>query len=380
MILSEFESIRPAFEAPQEETLEWLVQAHTASHARSKQLGEGHPQVRLFREMLREKLWHVGCKPDAIQKRGHVLPDYLHRDWKAMQVYRLDETPEGAHLGRRTEIYEMHAERIFEQFYPTSDSPPDDLIHVTCTGYASPSGAQKLVTARGWGETTTVTHAYHMGCYASIPALRMAAGFSAVKNARVDIVHTEICSLHVNPSLHGSDQLVTHSLFADGFIKYSAARSLEGPSLRVLALQEEILPGTSQLMSWKAMNWSFEMSLAKEVPVQITRALDASLHRLCKKANQFPEKILSEALFAIHPGGPKILHYVKKILQLKESQIRHSYAILNNFGNMSSATLPHIWKAILEDGNVSPNTPIVSLAFGPGLTICSALMETCSFS
>src|SRR5262249_30870614 len=155
----------------------------------------------------------------------------------------------------------------------TSDSPPDDLIHVTCTGYASPSGAQKLVAARGWGETTTVTHAYHMGCYGSIPALRMARGFNAVKGGRVDIVHTEICSLHVNPSLHNAGQLVTHSLFADGFIKYSSARNAEGPSLKVLALQEEILPDTAQMMTWKAMNWSFEMALSKEIPVQITRAL-----------------------------------------------------------------------------------------------------------
>src|SRR5690606_28811191 len=100
--------------------------------------------------------------------------------------------------------------------------------------------------------------------------------------------------------------------------------------------------------------------------------------RLCKKANRFPEKILSEAIFAVHPGGPKILHYVKKFLQLKESQLDHSYAILGAFGNMSSATLPHIWQAILGDDRIPPNTPIVSFAFGPGLTICSAVMEKCS--
>src|SRR5690606_3021991 len=113
-------------------------------------------------------------------------------------------------------------------------------------------------------------------------------------------------------------------------------------------------------------------------PVQIIRALDGSLHRLCKKATRFPEKILSEALFAVHPGGPKILHYVKKLLQLKDKQLEHSYAILNNYGNMSSATLPHIWKAILDDARVPPKTPIISLAFGPGLTICSAVMEKCN--
>lgn len=378
MKLSGFESIRPAFEAMQEETLEWLVQAHAASHARKSKLSDAHPEISQFRKEIREKLWHVGCKPDSIRSRGHVLSDYLHCDWKTMQVYRLDESPAGSNLDRRMAVFESHADRIFEQFYPSEESPPNDLIHVTCTGYISPSGAQKIVSLRGWGAQTTVTHAYHMGCYGSIPALRIASGFAALQRGRTDIVHTEICSLHANPSMHSLDQLVTQSLFADGFIKYSADPHADGPHIRVLALQEETIPDSLKSMTWKTMNWGFEMSLAKEVPSQIARALDASLHRLCKKANRFPEKILSEALFAVHPGGPKILHYVRKLLQLKEPQLEHSFSILNNYGNMSSATLPHIWKAILEDDAIPTNTPIVSFAFGPGLTICSAVMEKCN--
>lgn len=380
MKLNGFELIRPEFEAAQEETLEWLVQAHAASHAKEKNLSNGHPDVARFRKEIREKLWHVGCKPDAIQRRGHVLPDFHHCDWKTMQVYCLEESPAGSNLARRTDLFESHVDQIFERFYPENSLPPDDLIHVTCTGYVSPSGAQKIVSERGWGEKTTVTHAYHMGCYGSIPAMRMALGFLASKGGRTDIVHTEICSLHANPSLHGLDQLVTQSLFADGFIKYSADNHAEGPHIRVLALQEEIIPDSLKSMTWKAMNWGIQMSLIKEVPVQIVRALDGSLHRLCKKANRFPEKILSEALFAVHPGGPKILQYVKKLLQLKDSQLAHSYSILNSYGNMSSATLPHIWKAILEDDKIPPKTPIISFAFGPGLTICSAVMEKCSDS
>jgi len=33
------------------------------------------------------------------------------------------------------------------------DQPPSDLLHVTCTGYASPSAAQSLVSKRGGGAT-----------------------------------------------------------------------------------------------------------------------------------------------------------------------------------------------------------------------------------
>jgi predicted naringenin-chalcone synthase len=41
---------------------------------------------------------------------------------------------------------------------------------------------------------------------------------------------------------------------------------------------------------------------------------------------------------------------------------------------MSSATLPHIWMRLLEASDVPVGTPVVSLAFGPGLTVAAALM------
>jgi predicted naringenin-chalcone synthase len=71
---------------------------------------------------------------------------------------------------------------------------------------------------------------------------------------------------------------------------------------------------------------------------------------------------------------------VKKHLQLKEHQMEHSQNVLREYGNMSSATLPHIWKEMLEDDRVPSGTPIITLAFGPGLTICGAVLEKCGGS
>jgi predicted naringenin-chalcone synthase len=49
--------------------------------------------------------------------------------------------------------------------------------------------------------------------------------------------------------------------------------------------------------------------------------------------------------------------------------------VLFDHGNMSSATLPHIWQRLIDDPAVPRGTPIPSLAFGPGLTMCGALLE-----
>ena len=357
MHLLDFQIIRPSFESTQEDTLNWLVEAHVKA--------EGNDD---FREVIREKIWNVGCKPDRIAKRGHVLADFLHYNWEKMQVYRLHEEPQGKDLSVRVKIFQEEVEKIFERYFPEESDAPDDLIHVTCTGYVSPSGAQKIVSNRMWGELTTVTHAYHMGCYGSIPAIRMGKGFLKSDEAkkRVDIVHTEICSLHSNPSKHHLDQLVSQSLFADGFIKYSIAKNSDQPNIQVHAVKEEIIPKSTKAMTWDVVEWGFQMSLAKEVAVLITRHLPGYLKNLGVPKN---------ALYAIHPGGPKILLHVQELLNLSDKQMAYSFQILKEYGNMSSATLPHVWERILNDPDVPYGTPIVSIAFGPGLNIAGALME-----
>ena len=357
MHIFHFHSIRPPFESSQEQTLAWLAAAHRASDGTE----------------VEESLSRVGAKPDRIAKRGHITPDFLHQNWSEMEIYQLKNRPAGLDLSTRGDIYAKHTEKIFEKFYPTEENPPDDLIHVSCTGYIAPSGAQTLVSKRGWGQNTTVTHAYHMGCYGSIPALRLAQGFLLSKGGRSDIVHTEICSIHANPSLHGLDQLVSQSLFADGFIKYSVGKTDEN-HLSLHATHEEIIPNSLHAMSWNVKSWGFEMSLSKEVPVLIKRHIKGFLERLAKKGKFETDALIKNAIFAIHPGGPKILTYIQELLDLKDEQMRHSFQILHQFGNMSSATLPHIWKAVLEEA--PPKSPIVSLAFGPGLSICGAILET----
>ena len=84
---------------------------------------------------------------------------------------------------------------------------------------------------------------------------------------------------------------------------------------------------------------------------------------------------LAACVVAVHPGGPKIIDRVRDVLELDEAQVHTSRAVLHDHGNMSSATLPHIWLRILDDPAIPPGTLVPSLAFGPGLTMCGAVLE-----
>jgi predicted naringenin-chalcone synthase len=350
-LLYDFRITRPKHECPQSLTLEWLA----TEHARA----DGERSV----DRMRKLVARVACSPSQIRSRGHVL-----------EIPNLT----GATTLERTRIYEREVNAYFESAYREHDAP-DDLVHVTCTGYVAPSGAQRLVAMRGWGDRTRVTHAYHMGCYAAIPALRIAAGCLATSRpgARTDVVHTELCTLHLDAAEHSAEQLVVQSLFADGFVRYSVAQEApkSGACYEVLGASERVVPESGTAMAWCVADRGMQMTLSRDVPKIFAEVLRPFTIELLERANVAVSELKSAKL-AVHPGGPRIIDGVKESLELDESQVRTSRGVLYDYGNMSSATLPHVWKRMLDDDDDLPRgSLVVSLAFGPGLTVCGAVFR-----
>jgi predicted naringenin-chalcone synthase len=380
VLLHSFQSQPPKHHSGQGSILEWIAAAHAQAEITLQKPATDEAREAITRK-YRKLVMRFGCSTDRIRSRNSALDDFTHTDWDRMRIFQLNDYPSGKPCGERSRFFREVSGLAFDQFYAEETEPPPVLIHVTCTGYVSPSGAQRLVAKRDWGRSTEVIHAYHMGCYASLPAIRMAAGFVERGKARVDVVHTELCTLHMDPTQHLPEQLVVQTLFADGVIRYSASRLGEGApvanGLELIATREEIVPNTEDAMSWMVSDFGMLMTLSRKVPDHIRAGLGAFLDRLAATAGLTTTQLCDSALFAIHPGGPRIIDEIAEHLGLRPAQIQASNAILGDFGNMSSATLPHVWKAILEDGAVQPGTLVVSLAFGPGLTISGALLRKC---
>jgi predicted naringenin-chalcone synthase len=262
MHLFGFDSQCPEFTLPQVEALPWLAAIHAESGG-----GDG--------ERLGKLLRRYGCSAERIRHRYSILGDFLEKDWSRMKVLRRDGHPAGAGMAVRMGLYQDAALSAFERWYPdpsrgAAASYPDDLIHVSCTGYVSPSAPQVVLSKRGRISGTRITHAYHMGCYAAFPALRMAGGFLANGSRAVDIAHTEFCTLHLDPSNHAPDQLVVQTLFGDGMIRYRAGDAAPAaPSIEVLALAEEMIPDSSGEMTWVVSDHGLKMGLSREVPSRI---------------------------------------------------------------------------------------------------------------
>jgi hypothetical protein len=319
--LHSFCVVRPPHSESQKEALRWLAEAHIRAEE-TQRLKNGQPPVEPgFATLMPRLLNRYGCPPGKISARGCELNDHLHTSWEEMEVYRLAESAKGAGMSVRSKVFARGAYRTLNAMFANERNAPDDLIHVTCTGYVSPSAAQLLVVEKGWRQRTRVTHAYHMGCYAALPAIRIGSGFLASATCqahRVDIAHTELCTLHLDPSDHSPEQLVVQSLFADGHIRYSlshgsGAAPADTPDraqagYRILTLADELLADSADDMRWSVSEWGFHMALTQQVPEKIGTALPAFLERLFSQAGLDYEAEKENAILRSIPADPKSLN------------------------------------------------------------------------
>jgi prepilin-type processing-associated H-X9-DG protein len=369
----DFKTVLPRHRIGQDALTTWITKCHQYADSMKPE------SERMDADLLEKLFSRYAVKAGQISERHFDCNDVEISNYEKNEIFRVTVAqPSGVDIEARARFFEARADEVFRDFYDVSKSTerPDHLIHVTCTGYVSPSAAQKIVTHENWNHPTEITHAYHMGCYAALPAIRI--GKALTKSmARVDIAHNEMCGLHMNPALQTPEQFVVQTLFADGHVKYtmSETKGRHGPNLRVKTILEQVVPDSQNDMTWLPTASALQMTLSREIPTKIKAVLPKFSRELFDRA-ELSYASAQKSIFAIHPGGPKIIDSVQEALRLEPDQIRESRKVLFERGNMSSATLPHVWNEILK-GDYPSGTNVVSYAFGPGLTLFGAVFEIC---
>ncbi|MDN4644082.1 type III polyketide synthase [Arthrobacter sp. PsM3] len=262
------------------------------------------------------------------------------------------------------------------------------LVTVSCTGFFNPGPDYKIVRALGLNPAVQRYHLGFMGCYAAFPALRAAKSFcEADPDAVVLVVCAELCSLHVRTS-NDPDTIMGSALFADGAAAaiVTAREFPANPALLRLDHFETVLtPVGEESMAWNIGDEGFEMVLGNYVPHIIDDHIIGALEPLLSRETSLQGLPYRDILhWAIHPGGRSILDKVQSRLDLSDEQLVPARETLRNYGNMSSATVLFVLRHILDlppaDGADDGGERICSMAFGPGLTVETALFTKISSS
>ncbi len=236
----------------------------------------------------------------------------------------------------------------------------------SCTGYVTPGLDILLARDLGMAPGTQRLFIGHMGCYAAIPGLGVAADFVVSRDRPAVLLCLELTSLHVQPPTADAEQIIAHALFSDAAAAAVLQPRARGYELRDVASVTDV--ATADHMTWDVTDLGFRMGLSSRVP----DVLDMHVAGLVTDLLARHGLALSDVDgWAVHPGGPRILDVVQARLDLSDADLAASRRVLAEHGNCSSPTV----LMILEELRPADPEHVVALAFGPGLTLYAALLR-----
>jgi predicted naringenin-chalcone synthase len=333
-------------------------------------------QIYALNDSGRRKLQFL-YRQSAIAHRYSVIPDY-GRSAAEWTFYPASENLEPfPSLEQRMQWYDRHAAPLSVDAINAclaGKAQPQEITHlitVSCTGMSAPGLDLQVAELMGLPSNIFRTSVNFMGCYAAIHALKLADAICrSTPGAKVVIVCTELCTLHFQHE-PTTDNITSSLLFGDGsaaalVVAEDQDSALPQPGIRLDSFYSEILTKGKKDMAWELSSTGFRMTLSSFIPDLIEEDLAPCVDRALAKNNRQRDGITH---WCAHPGGKKILEAIHKSQNFTNGNLDDSYAVLKEYGNMSSPTLLFVLQRIMARLDYGQQNTIFGVAFGPGLTM-----------
>lgn len=351
--------------------------------AEVRDLLAGHPGI----DRRTARLIQVAFDASGIQTRHTVVEELCGAPAVETPVFwdRGDGSVLTPGTGWRNQSYREHSPGLLATASAAAladaGMDPGEVTHlvtVSCTGFFAPGPDHLLIGRLGLDPRVERYHLGFMGCHGAFPALRAARAFCAARpDAVVLVACVELCTLHLQPP-DDPDRILAAALFADGAAAavVSARPPRTGATVLDLnALQTELLSAGETDMSWTIGDFGFEMRLSSYVPRLLGEHVEKVVAPLFDADPELAGRSFAAVpRWAVHPGGRSILDKVQAALQLGEEQLRESREVLRRWGNMSSVTVLFVLREILVGPPPAQPERVCAMAFGPGLTVETALL------
>lgn len=313
-------------------------------------------------------------RKSGVKSRSSVLLLNDNEDTMERQNFYADasQMPHGPSTSQRMKVYREQAGPLLEKACRAAAEVNDfsfgsvtHLVTVSCTGFVSPGVDHWLIRNLNLPLDVQRTHVGFMGCHGAINGLRVASAFAkSDPNAVVLLGAVELCSIHQQYT-DDPQQLVANALFADGaaaVVLDSNANKSDQDAWHVVSSKSWMVANTAAHMGWVVGDNGFQMSLSAEVPAIIEAQLYEPVTQWLDTLGVKPDDI---DLWAVHPGGPRILDAVVETFGLSEESVSTSREVLSTHGNMSSPTVLFILDRLSAQCPSAKYCLLV--AFGPGL-------------
>jgi alkylresorcinol/alkylpyrone synthase len=248
----------------------------------------------------------------------------------------------------------------------------DHIFFVTVTGIAVPSLDARLVNRLGLRSDVKRTPIFGLGCVAGAAGIARASDYVRAFPGEVALlVSTELCSLTLQRGDLSVANLIASGLFGDGAaaVVIGGGERAEPVGPRVVATRSAFYRDTERVMGWDMTDSGFKIVLSAGVPEivyqHVGKDVDAFL-----AAHGLDRSRINH--FVAHTGGPKVLQAFAEALALPHGALQRSWDSLEKTGNLSSASVLFVLRALCDSGDARPGDLGLLIAMGPGF--CSELV------
>lgn len=308
----------------------------------------------------------------------------------------LDAIFEPLSFEEKNDLYKAHivplAEQALLKALAQAGLTPQDvdcIISTSCTGHMSPSLDVHLMNRLGMKPHVHRLPVMEMGCIGGTVGLSYVETYlRAYPNQTVALICGELTSVTFQRDDFSWANIVSTAIFADGvgcaifgpptqsaapdpFKSPPSPPAQIGPRAHIVCSTMTHFHDTVDLLGFTLTNSGLKMILDAEVPDTINRHFDSVIDGVLS-----PDRLTLANIdhIAIHPGGRKILHQLSLKLAQYGKSTPESWAILREFGNMSSATVLFILERLHQKPIQAGDKGLV-IGFGPGFTASSVLLE-----
>ncbi|WP_067697501.1 type III polyketide synthase [Nocardia jejuensis] len=246
------------------------------------------------------------------------------------------------------------------------------LVFATSTGFIAPGVDVAVVKQLGLSPTVSRVVVNFMGCAAAMNAFRTAVDYvRAHPDKKAMVICIEISSANAVFDDNINDVII-HSLFGDGCgaVVIGAGQVHEPLAPGKIVIRDSfsyLFDDAEDGIVLGVNDNGITCELSANLPQYIYRGVDPVITSVLERNGLAKADI---DLWAIHPGGPKIIEESAHSLGIPVERAAVSWDVLAEYGNMLSVSLIFVLEKMVQQAETAePISTGVAFSFAPGVTL-----------